>query len=297
MKVRFLESELEMGGKYLDDGLRDANGLLHDRAALQKRLDEDGYLLLRQLQDREQVLEARRAILERAAEAGMLDPEAPRMDAVINRHAKPRTGVQKKFAQTPEYRALVESPAIMGFFERLLGGPVLTFDYKWLRLVATGENTGCHYDIVYMGRGTTNLFTCWTPLGDVSLQHGPLAICVGSHRFERMKQTYGKSDVDRDLTAGLFSNDPVEIVDRFGGKWQTTNFRAGDVIVFGMYTMHASLTNTTNQYRVSSDTRYQLASDPVDDRWIGPAPKAHTESELQADKVLSIEASRTKFGI
>lgn len=297
MKVRFLESELEMGGKYLDDGLRDANGLLHDRAALQKRLDEDGYLLLRQLQDREQVLEARRAILERAAEAGMLDPEAPRMDAVINRHAKPRTGVQKKFAQTPEYRALVESPAIMGFFERLLGGPVLTFDYKWLRLVATGENTGCHYDIVYMGRGTTNLFTCWTPLGDVSLQHGPLAICVGSHRFERMKQTYGKSDVDRDLTAGLFSNDPVEIVDRFGGKWQTTNFRAGDVIVFGMFTMHASLTNTTNQYRVSSDTRYQLASDPVDDRWIGPAPKAHTESESQADKVLSIEASRAKFRI
>jgi hypothetical protein len=295
--ISFLQSEVEFGGKYLDDGLRDSNDLLHDCVALKQRLDEDGYLLLRGLHQREQVLKARRAILDRAAEAGMLDLKAPRMDAVINPRGKPPSGVQRHLAKAPAYLALVESPAIIGFFERLLGGPVLTFDYKWMRLVGTGENTGCHYDIVYMGRGTQNLYTCWTPLGDLSIEQGPLAICVGSHRFDRIKETYGKSDIDRDLTAGLFSNDPVEIVDKFGGKWQTTNFRAGDVVVFGMYTMHASLTNTTNRYRVSSDTRYQLASDPVDERWIGPSPKAHVESEAQIAKVLSIEASRKKFGI
>jgi ectoine hydroxylase-related dioxygenase (phytanoyl-CoA dioxygenase family) len=228
----------------------------------------------------------------------MLDLSVPRMEAAIN-PSKSQTPAarRKQFAEAPEYLSLVESPAIVGFFESFLGGPVLTFDYKWMRLVGTGEQTGCHYDIVYMGRGTKNLFTCWTPLGDVSLPLGPLAICVGSHRFEHIKATYGQADVDRDLIDGWFSNDPIEIVDRFGGKWQTTNFRAGDVLIFGMYTMHASLTNMTNRYRVSSDTRYQLASEPVDDRWIGASPKAHAESAAQSARVLSIAESRAKFGV
>lgn len=30
-----------------------------------------------------------------------------------------------------------------------------------------------------------------------------------------------------------------------------------------------------NQLRLSTDTRYQLASDPVDERWIGEEPTAH----------------------
>ena len=33
--------------------------------------------------------------------------------------------------------------------------------------------------------------------------------------------------------------------------------------------------NTTRTIRLSSDTRYQLASEPVDERWIGEHPIAH----------------------
>lgn len=35
--------------------------------------------------------------------------------------------------------------------------------------------------------------------------------------------------------------------------------------------MHAPLTNTSNRIRLSSDTRYQLASDPVDTRHMSTA--------------------------
>ena len=50
--------------------------------------------------------------------------------------------------------------------------------------------------IVYMGRGTQNLYTLWTPLGDVPPYHkGPLAILQGSHHIQRLKDTYGRMDV------------------------------------------------------------------------------------------------------
>ena len=50
----------------------------------------------------------------------------------------------------------------------------------------------------------------------------------------------------------------------------------GDLLVFPMYTIHASLDNQTeNLLRLSTDTRYQLASEPVDERWVGENPIAH----------------------
>jgi hypothetical protein len=82
-------------------------------------------------------------------------------------------------------------------------------------------------------------------------------------------------DVDRDNVAGWFSNDPIELVDKFGGQWQTTEFAMGDVLIFGMFTMHGSLNNVSNRYRLTTDTRYQRADEPVDERWVGENPMAH----------------------
>jgi hypothetical protein len=40
--------------------------------------------------------------------------------------------------------------------------------------------------------------------------------------------------------------------------------------------IHASLDNrTTDRVRISTDTRYQLASEPIDERWIGENPIGH----------------------
>lgn len=116
----------------------------------------------------------------------------------------------------------------------------------------------------------------WTPFGDTPLEMGTLAMCLGSQHYDKIKKTYGKMDVDRDNVAtGWFSEDPIEIVDAYGGQWATTSFEAGDDIIFGMYMMHSSLNNATNRFRISSDTRYQLATEPVDERWVGRKPKGH----------------------
>jgi hypothetical protein len=58
----------------------------------------------------------------------------------------------------------------------------------------------------------------------------------------------------------------------------TTSFRAGDVLTFSMHTVHASLDNPSRHIRLSSDSRYQPASRPADERWIGENPVAHSRA-------------------
>jgi len=280
MGLRFGQRQLQPGSPALAQ-LRDCNALLDDMPALRARMAEDGYLLVRGLYRREQVMAARLALFTEFAKQDLFDPAAPLLEGRVNRQ---RTGHAGAFlggheaTALPAFRQVIEGAEIMGFFQRFLGQPALTFDYKWMRLVGPGDATGAHMDNVYMGRGSSQLYTVWTPLGDVPYAQGPLAILVGSHRLEayaRVRETYGQMDVDIDRVAGWFSDDPLELTERFGGQWASSEFTAGDALIFGMHTMHASLTNTSDHFRITSDTRYQPAADPADERWVGDRPKAH----------------------
>ena len=295
MKLMMGQDELELGSKYLST-LRDANDLIDDMDAIHRRMDEDGYLLIRGLQKTEKIKAARQVVLDNLKTNDQLDLDQPADIGVAAPGKKGRfLGGAKQVTHTPEFLSVVESPEIMKFFEGFLDGPVLTYDYKWLRAVGPGDNTGAHYDVVYMGRGTKSLYTVWTPLGEVSYDMGPLVILVGSHQFDAVKETYGKMDVDRDHVTGHFTNEPIDMVNQYGGQWQTSEFHPGDVIIMGMYTMHGSLNNLTNRYRISTDTRYQLETEPVDERWIGKDPIAHyawTEGET-----VSMEEARKQWGV
>jgi hypothetical protein len=297
MMVQIGKRELEMGGKYMTE-LRDSNDILGDFAALRQRLEEDGYLLLRGFHERERIMKARGDFVRKLQQLGRLDEAYPLEEAVIadNKGGMWGSGTEQLKTDFPNFLDVVNGPKVLDFFWQLLGGPAMTYDYKWPRAVGHGGNTGAHYDIVYMGRGTPNVYTMWTPYGDVPLESGTLALCLGSQHFEKMKETYGRLDVDRDNVAkGWFSEDPLEIVETFGGRWATTDFAAGDCIIFGMFLMHASLNNTTNRFRISSDTRYQLASEPVDERWIGVKPKGHYAWNKTAPKPM--EDARKEWGI
>jgi len=74
---------------------------------------------------------------------------------------------------------------------------------------------------------------------------------------------------------GALSRNPVKLRQNLGGRWLTANFRAGDLLTFTIYTVHSSTDNQTRELRLSTDSRYQLASDPIDERWIGENPIAH----------------------
>lgn len=272
--VRFLSDDMVFGPGCELGQLRDANALLDDMPALRERFAEDGYLLIRGMHPRAEILGVRQKMLEILDGNDRIDRAYPLDDAQI------KTGTGSSFrggiGDAEGFCATVEHPRLMKFFANYLAGEPMTFDFKWTREVGTGEATGAHLDAVYMGRGTPNLFTCWTPWGDVEPEQGTLAILVGSHRlptWEKVHQTYGKMDVDRDHVGGWFSNEPRHLTATYGGQWMTSAFQAGDILIFGMRTIHASTTNVTTRLRLTSDTRYQLAADPIDERWIAKAGK------------------------
>jgi len=137
-----------------------------------------------------------------------------------------------------------------------------------------------------MGRGTKQVFTMWVPYGDISLELGGLMILEGSHKKSNLLGNYLRRDVDsyclnrpgaeeakakeRSIWDGCLTKNPVSIRQKLGGRWLTAELQVGDVVIFGMTLIHASLDNQTDRIRFSSDSRYQLASEAVDDRWVGP---------------------------
>ena len=46
---------------------------------------------------------------------------------------------------------------------------------------------GAHVDAVYMGRGTSNLLTIWTPFGENPLEMGALAVVESSNKLQRLQ--------------------------------------------------------------------------------------------------------------
>lgn len=292
--------DLELGSSQLGT-LRDATPHLGDPAALRARLDDEGYLLLRGLQDRELVLEARRQLVQVLRDEGLADRSGGPLEA------RPAPGAGGQFrggenalTTCPAFRQVVESERVRRFMEGIYGGEALTFDFKWMRVVGPGDFTGAHYDVVYMGRGSMGVLTVWTPFGDLGYEHGTLALVPGSHRmpgYERVRATYGRMDVDRDRVHGWFADDPLDVTGKYGGTWATTEFRAGDVLVFGMYTMHMSLANTSREFRLTADTRWQKAGDPVDERWVGKRPKGHNAWNSEPEKNVQMADKRKEWGV
>src|ERR1035437_1124702 len=189
-------------GHQLDEahlGLMRETSVALSAESLCGQIQDDGYILLRGLLDPLKVLAARRRVLEQLDAAGQLDPGAPLMEGKFRPGAdiyyfRPELA-QKDNAELQE---LLYAPdgELMQFFARFLGGEVLHYDFTWLRCLTKGPGTASHCDIVYMGRGTRSLYTAWVPLGRADFETGGLCVLEGSHRNERLQQTYCKRDVD-----------------------------------------------------------------------------------------------------
>lgn len=283
-------SRLLSSGFELDDNpecfgeLRRSDLVISETETLRQRLAEDGYLYLPGFFERKDVLAVYAEFVHRLEKAGALHPDHPALEAVAS--SQPvyvkREAIMNGNTLLPRF---VFSAQLLAFYERLLGGPVLHYDHIWTRLIRPGKGTLPHCDLPYMGRGTKQVMTAWIPYRDTSLELGGLMMLESSHQQAYRIQPYLDSDVDTFCENrgpykhkhGLLSNNPVSLREKFGGRWLTTEFKAGDLLTFGMTTIHASLDNQTRAYRMSTDTRYQLASEIADPRWIGPDTAEYAE--------------------
>ncbi len=260
--------------------LKNSRDILHDVEAQRTRMAEDGYLLFKGLLDTELVMEARREILLKFAVAGEIDSiNHDVLEAIQQENSfldqVNLVALSESIRSGLAYSNVVTSPALVAFYEGFLGGAIRSFDFRWPRFVRPGEGTGLHSDIVYIGRGTRNVWSSWIPIGDVTRDEGSLVILEQSHRSTKLS-SYWEKDADRDHL-GWLSTDPHRLQASLGGRWLTADFEVGDVVCFSPYLVHGSLDNRSavKRCRLSSDTRYQLAGKPLDDRWNGNIENPH----------------------
>lgn len=271
--------------------LRRSDDVADQPEALRQRLEEDGYLFVPGFFDAEIILAARRSVAARLAAEDALDPAYP-VEDLVARADRAMTYRGDLALNNPAIDRVVYGPELLGFYELLFGEPVRHFDHTWFRAVSHGLGTPPHCDLVYMSRGTHQLLTCWIPYGEVPLEVGGLMVLEDSHQKSERLKNYLTVDVDLYCEnnpdhiekvkvkggwshPGWLTNNPVVLRERLGGRWLTAEYRPGDFLTFKMNLIHASVDNQTHRIRLSSDTRYQRAGQPADERWVGPNPAGH----------------------
>ena len=229
--------------------LRDSMEAADDVGELRRRFAEDGYLYLKGYLDRAEVLEARRSLTDGLAEAGVLDENFPRMEGVC----KPGAGYVFKPELTQHNAAvqnLLYGKRLADFYRAFYAEDIRHYDFTWLRAIGPGKGTNPHCDLPYMGRGTHGHMTCWVPYGDISFDLGGLMVLERSHHRMDLLESYVYRDVDAFCEnkpkevenaksgahgfgwtfTGTLSHNPPIVRSKFGGRWLTTEFRAGDFI-------------------------------------------------------------------
>lgn len=261
--------------------LRNSLEIVNDAAACRARMESEGYLFFKGLMPREKVLAARREILLKFATVGEIDGiNHDIMDAIYNETTFIDKVNLRAFTESVRtglaYQDVVLSEEVIGYWERFFEDDVHPYDFRWPRFVRPGEGCGFHYDGPYMNRGTDKVYTSWIPLGDVKKEEGALIVLENSHKVDALLSSYAKRDADKEKISWL-STDPIKLQDNFGGRWLSTDFEAGDMLCFTMHTLHGALDNNSpiKRCRLTSDTRYQPANEPIDARWNGANPEAH----------------------
>ena len=279
--------------------LPDSTDLMNQPVALRERLAADGFVYLKGVLDAALVAGARNEVFGRLVEIGEILPPAAAAIAsgtsLRDMLVADRGAFWKSVSEGPQLRALSHGGAMQSLMAVLIGGPARPQDYMFLRAGARGRATGLHFDYPFFTRAHDQVFTVWLPIGDVPVTDGPLVVVEGSNRYRDLIDPMIGFDVARDTTRkATLAQDAVSLARERGARLLTSNFSAGDIAVFGMYTLHGSLENHSpiNRVRLSCDVRWQPAALPLDERYFGLNPGGTTGAgygELVGAKPLTQE--------
>lgn len=259
--------------------LRDSSSDRGDLNLLRERLQVEGYLYLRNFYQTKELNPVQIEIKDILKEEGLLVFDEVKNKWIPSKDSRSKLFKTSEYDKLKAYLQLIAGEKIKNLFSEVREEEIYTYPYKWLRAVQSGGHTGMHFDNVYMGRGSDKLLTCWTALEDIPLEKGGLLLGGEFNNLHLLRDSYGKVDVDNlNLDHGWYCDDLSEVTPYFGGKWYSSNFSAGDIVIFGMFQLHGSLNNSSDTYRISCDTRFQSVSEQRDPRWEMKEGFGHTSS-------------------
>lgn len=154
------------------------------------------------------------------------------------------------------FHRLACHPRLTGLMSALLGGPVFAHPNRQLRVTMPDPpgrvfHTRPHQDFPVF-RVAADVLTAWVPLHDCDDERSSLRVLRGSHRDGYVRP----ADVgdSRGVYVDVAPDDP---------RWMRLSCRAGDVVVFHSFTIHAAGPNLTDLLRLSAVYRYQRRDDPL----------------------------------
>ena len=283
----------------------DSTAHVSDGAKLQCRLDHDGYVFLRDVLDKEEVMAARAEVFGRLAEVGEI--KQPAVEGIATGDSRRRELVDdlgmfwQSVSEGPALRRVSHGPRVLELVQTIYGEPARGHDYMWLRPWPIGRSTPLHYDHPFFIRGLDRLYTVWIPLGDIAVTDGPLVIVEGSHTFSDLIEAMRNDDDESNNTPDVAqraayqpeaTQDAIEFIKSRKTRLLSNEFHTGDLIVFSKITMHGSLDNRSaiGRTRLSCDVRYQPAVAPTDERYFGANPEGAKRGgygEMKAAKPLN----------
>ena len=248
---------------------RVSNDALSNPGELRRRMDEEGYLFVRGLQDSLALANLRLEMLAVMQEGGWLEGGTNLEQGIADLTKRCCEGdpeyqeVYHEVYKLESFHRAGHAAEVLDLLQRVLGEPVLPHPQKIARLwfpQYTDHTTPVHQDFVHF-QGTFDTYTCWTPLSHCPVALGGLALIPRSHKIETVLPHHFS------LGAGSLALD----TDGLGDDWFTIDYELGDTLFFHSLTVHQALPNTTpDRLRVSLDNRYSPLSQPIAEHMLEP---------------------------
>ncbi|MBB4234247.1 phytanoyl-CoA dioxygenase family protein [Rhizobium esperanzae] len=255
--------------------------------AIRRRYLDDGYVWLKGLLPRANVIDFRRWVLEHLAMTGLVEPGSDLSLGIASTTAFDRSLADRRLmslVRSAAYEGFCAQPSLTCFMDDFLQGISYLHKRKIMRFVQpdTPTATPAHYDLVYLRGGTSRLVTAWIPIGDIPTEMGGLVYLEGSHTLGiRMEAEFQAASGDLSpqerisaynrhmAEGGWISKDLPDMAERFDTRWLAADYEAGDVVLHSPYMIHASTANQdrSRRLRLSTDIRYQNVDDEIDIRW------------------------------
>ncbi|RKL42501.1 hypothetical protein BFJ72_g4880 [Fusarium proliferatum] len=236
---------------------------------LRARYEKDGYLFMKGLLPRSDVLGCREAYFRFLSPSGVLQPNSAAVDGIFDPDNKsvnyPSIGAGpfgREQINPGSFASLAEKAHIEDFYLEFSRHPALRYFVSGLK--GWGNNTkllprsllrnntphnnaiGVHYDQSFLRYGEPTSVTAWVPIGDISRQGGGLIYLEGSDTlgrtledaFNKKAREGGMSEEERInafnknmMSNGFLELGPIKFLqDNGGGRWLLTEYEAGDIV-------------------------------------------------------------------